>query len=262
MQSTRQPASEQAESFARDGVLVVPGVYNRDEVRAWKQECRDLLDRLTAEAQARGEARPKFWQSGVFVGLSINSALCRRFARDERLLDVLEPLIGPNIMFWSDKVVFKAEDVAENTPWHQDWAYWHGCHKLNAWVALDDVDPANGCLKLVPGSHGWATEHDGVAAPGAGFGHRVDPRHIDEAQVVTAAVPAGSVVIFHDLTLHASYPNTSGRERWAAICTYKDAQADDLDYPAMTAAAVVRGNGKAPETETAMEPAAPPYAKA
>jgi ectoine hydroxylase-related dioxygenase (phytanoyl-CoA dioxygenase family) len=61
---------------------------------------------------------------------------------------------------------------------------------------------------------------------------------------MTAAVPAGSVVFFHDLTLHASYPNSSGRERWAAICTYKDAQAEDLEYPAMTAAAVVRGSVK------------------
>jgi ectoine hydroxylase-related dioxygenase (phytanoyl-CoA dioxygenase family) len=243
MQSTTPTVSEQAEAFARNGVLVVPGVFAREEAQAWKEECRRLLDRLTAEAQARGAALPKFRQSGVFVGLSINSSLCRAFARDPRLLDLMEPLIGPNIMFWSDKVVFKAEEVAENTPWHQDWAYWHGCHKLNAWIALDDVDPANGCLKLVPGSQSWSTEHDGRAAPGAGFVHRVDPRHIDEAQVVTAAVPAGSVVIFHDLTLHASYPNTSGRERWAAICTYKDAQVEDLDYPAMTAAAIVRGSG-------------------
>ena len=241
MHSTTPMASERATAFARDGVLVVPGVFSRQEAQAWKEECRVLLDRLTAEAKARGDASPKFRQTGVFVGLSINSATCRAFARDPRLLDLLEPLIGPNIMFWSDKVVFKAEEVTENTPWHQDWAYWHGCHKLNTWVALDDVDPANGCLKLVPGSHRWATEHDGTAAPGAGFTHRVDPRHIDETQVVTAAAPAGSVVLFHDLALHASYPNTSGRERWAAICTYKDAQAADLDYPAMTAAAVVRG---------------------
>jgi len=128
MQSTTPTVSEQAEAFARNGVLVVPGVFAREEAQAWKEECRRLLDRLTAEAQARGAALPKFRQSGVFVGLSINSSLCRAFARDPRLLDLMEPLIGPNIMFWSDKVVFKAEEVAENTPWHQDWAYWHGCH--------------------------------------------------------------------------------------------------------------------------------------
>jgi hypothetical protein len=230
--------------FAADGFVVVPEVIRPEETRAWKEECRRLLATLTEEARARGEPRPRFWESGVYVGLSIRSAVFRAVARDPRLLDILEPLIGPDLMFWSDKVVFKAEEADFDTPWHQDWPYWKGCHKVSAWIALDDADPSNGCLKLVPGSHTWFTVHDGEVAPGQAFAHRVDARHIDPSQVVTAAVPAGSVVAFHDLVLHASYPNTARRDRWAIVATYKDALADDLDYPAMTAAAVVRGRGR------------------
>lgn len=241
MDGMKQSAEACAAEFARAGVLIVPGLFSREEARDWKEACRELLARLTEEARRRGDPRPKFRQSGVFVGLSVHSPACRAFARDPRLLDALEPLLGPNIMFWSDKVVFKAEEADHDTPWHQDWPYWRGCHKLNAWVALDDADPSNGCLKLVPGSHLRAADHDGQVAPGASFGHRIDSQHIDASEVLAAPVPAGSVVFFHDLTLHASYPNTSGRERWAAICTYKDPQDEDLDYPAMTAAAVVRG---------------------
>lgn len=244
MDATKPSAEAQAAEFARTGVLIVPGLFSREEARAWKGACQELLGRLTEEARQRGAPRPTFWQSGVFVGLSIHNPVCRAFARDPRLLDALEPLLGPNMMFWSDKVVFKAEEADDATPWHQDWPYWRGCHKLNAWVALDDADATNGCLKLVPGSHLRTVEHDGQAAPGASFGRRIDPRHIDTSQVLAAPVPAGSVVFFHDLTLHASYPTTSGRERWAAICTYKDPLAEDLDYPAMTAAAVVRGRDK------------------
>jgi hypothetical protein len=56
--------------------------------------------------------------------------------------------------------------------------------------------------------------------------------------------PAGTAAVFHDLTLHASHPNSARRDRYALAISYKDAAADDLDYPAMTAAAVVRGHGR------------------
>ena len=230
-----------AEQFAQTGFLIFPNLFTAEEARSWKAECRRVLQQVTDEAQAKGQPRPRFWQTGVYVGLSIASPVFRALDRDPRLLDVLEPLIGPNILFWSDKVVFKADEVEYDSPWHQDWAYWKGAHKLSVWIALDDVDPSNGCLKLVPGSHQWVADHDGQVT-GPGFGHRVDPKHIDESQVVTAAMPAGSAVIFHDLTLHASYPNTSGRDRWSVISTFKDPHAEDLDYPEMKAAAVVRGS--------------------
>ena len=232
-----------AEQFTQDGFLVVPELFSRAEAQAWKAECQRILDQLTGEAENRGEPRPRFWQTDVYVGLSIQSPVFRALGRDARLLDVLEPIIGPNIMFWSDKVVFKSAETDFGTPWHQDWAYWRGIHKVTVWVALDDADEANGCLKLVRGSHRAEVSHDAEVPSGEGFGHRVDAGHVPSAAVVTAPVRAGGAVIFHDLLLHASCPNTSGRDRWAWLPTYKDAQAQDLEYPAMTAAAVVRGAG-------------------
>jgi phytanoyl-CoA hydroxylase len=230
--------------FARDGYYVTDRLFTAEEARQWKQECRRVLDAEAAAALDRDAPRPQFLQTGVYVGLSVASPLCRQFARDPRLLDALEPVIGPNITFWSDKVVFKAEETTASTPWHQDWPYWEGCHKINAWVALDDATPDNGCLKLVRGSHRAALAHDAKAPRGEGFTNRVDTNQVDESQVISAPVPAGAVVIFHDLTLHASHPNTSHRDRWAVIATYKDAQADDKDYAFAKAAAVVRGTGR------------------
>jgi ectoine hydroxylase-related dioxygenase (phytanoyl-CoA dioxygenase family) len=48
-------------------------------------------------------------------------------------------------------------------------------------------------------------------------------------------------VVFHDLLLHASFPNTSGADRWALISTYRDAAAPDQDYDWAKAAFVVSG---------------------
>lgn len=233
-----------AKQFDEEGFLVVPSLFTREETQNLKAECRRLLDRLNTEAKEKGEKDPTFVQTGVYVGLSIQSEVFRRLNRDPRLLDVLEAIIGPNIMFWSDKVVFKADTVQFDSPWHQDWPYWKGLHKINAWIALDDVDTTNGALKLVPGSHRQPVEHYNTHDVSKGFTNRIDSAQIDESQVATAEIPAGSVIFFHDLTLHASHPNTSGRDRWAIISTFKDATADDLDYPGMAAAAVVRGHGR------------------
>jgi phytanoyl-CoA hydroxylase len=219
-------------------------LFSVAETQKWKEECRRVLEAETAAALARGAPRPPFWHTGVYVGLSIASPLCRSLARDPRLLDALEPAIGPNISFWSDKVVFKADEAVSSTPWHQDWSYWEGYHKINAWIALDDASTDNGCLKLVRGSHRAALSHDAKAPAGEGFSNRIDAENIDESLVVAAPVPAGAAVIFHDLTLHASYPNTSHRDRWAVIATYKDAQAEDKEYAFAKAAAVVRGTGR------------------
>ena len=70
---------------------------------------------------------------------------------------------------------------------------------------------------------------------------RLRPDTIDESLAVTAEIAAGGAVFFHDLTLHSSHPNQSGEERWVWIPTYRDANAEDNDYPWAVAAKVLRG---------------------
>src|SRR5690606_9748522 len=135
-----------------------------------------------------------------------------------------------NVEFLSDKAVFKNHEEDFGTPWHQDWSYWYGSHTVSVWVPLDDVTPENGCLRLVPGSHRMVVTHDGAADDDHGFNHRIDAAQIPAEAVVTAPLEAGGAIIFHDLTLHASHDNTSGKDRWVWIPTYRDASAEDPDY--------------------------------
>ncbi|MCG9127792.1 phytanoyl-CoA dioxygenase family protein [Candidatus Poribacteria bacterium] len=221
--------------FNNTGFAIVPNLFSRDEAQRLKHECIDIL---TAVKEETGNEIGH----GVYVGLAARSPVFQDAVGDGRLLDVLEKILAPNIEFLSDKVVFKSEDMTFASPWHQDWHYWHGAHKFSIWVALDDATVENGCLKLFPGSHKSAIVHDGDASDGNGFGNRLRPDAIDESLAVTAEVEAGGAVFFHDLTLHSSHPNLSGAERWVWIPTYRDAKAEDNDYPWAVAAKVVRGN--------------------
>ena len=236
--------AEIAHSFARDGFAVVPDLFRLDEVKTFKVEIQEILQEVRKESEEEDSQKKFVDETGVYVGLAGRSSLFRQAVRDSRLVDILEAIIGPNVEFLSDKVVYKDDDHHVASPWHQDWPYWEGAHKISVWVALDDATPENGCLKLVPGSHLASIIHDGDMSDGSGFGHRIRPETVDESTAVTAPVKAGGAVFFHDLTMHASYPNTERLERWTWVPTYRDAQADDPPYSFAVANVVVRGVGR------------------
>ena len=231
------------DDFLRDGFVIAPNLFTRSEVQRLKLECIDILEAVKAETGTVAG-------HGVYVGLAARSPVFQTAVADARILDILEGIFAPDIEFLSDKMVFKSQTMTFASPWHQDWSYWHGAHKLSLWVALDDATVENGCLKLFPGSHKSAIVHDGVANDGNGFGNRLRPGAVDESCAVTAEIAAGGAVFFHDLTLHASHPNISGKERWVWIPTYRDAKAEDNDYPWAVAAKVLRGEKSSESGQT------------
>ena len=222
------------EAYEQFGFVVVRQLLAPETALALKVE----LQRIVAE---------KGHHAGVFVGLAARSLLFREAIRDPRLLDALEPLLGPEIEFLSDKVVYKSAETDYGSPWHQDWPYWKGAHKLSIWVALDTATPDNGCLKLLPGSHRSVVAHTGEAPEGEGFGHRLEEGKVEEDRAVSVPCGVGDAVFFHDLVLHASHPNRSGQDRYAWIVTYRNADEEDLTYDWAVAAERVRGqNGTMP----------------
>lgn len=233
---------ELGKRFLEDGFVILPRLFTRKETAEIKTECRKIVAEVREEIRAAGGDPDVALRTGVWVGLAARSELFRNAVQDARILDVLEAIQGPNTEFLSDKVVYKNETTDFGSPWHQDWPYWRGSHKISVWVALDDVSPANGCLKVLPRSHAEFVPHNGDASDGYGFGHRLAPGAVDESRVVVAELEAGGAVFFHDLTLHASFPNTARADRWIWIPTYRDAQAQDPPYPWAVAAKVVRGS--------------------
>ena len=82
-----------------------------------------------------------------------------------------------------------------------------------------------------------------MAEAGEGFGHRLRSEAVDESQAVVLPCAPGDAVLFHDLTLHASFPNVSGRDRRSVISTYRSASEPDLYYSWSVAREIVRGKG-------------------
>ena len=75
--------------------------------------------------------------------------------RDSRLLDIVSQLVGATgVRYNRTKLDMKVSGSA--VQWRQDWAFYpHTDDDLLAvGMAMDDLTRDNGCLLMIPGSHG------------------------------------------------------------------------------------------------------------
>lgn len=91
---------------------------------------------------------------------------------------------------------------------------------MAAWLAVDDCDEVNGCLRVVPGSHDWPllcmTEADSKES----FSHHTVTLP-EDTKSVPVVMKAGDVMFFNGQIVHGSLPNsTTDRFRRSLIAHY------------------------------------------
>jgi ectoine hydroxylase-related dioxygenase (phytanoyl-CoA dioxygenase family) len=148
-------------------------------------------------------------------------------AREPDVLDMLEQLIGPDIVLWITRVLCKPAAKGREVPWHQDGEYWpmRPLATCSVWIALDAVSTVNGCMRFIPGSHKQqemyrhhVTDRDNLV-----LNLELDQDQFDQAKAVNVELEPGQMSL-HDVRLiHGSAANTSGRRRAALIMRYMPA---------------------------------------
>jgi ectoine hydroxylase-related dioxygenase (phytanoyl-CoA dioxygenase family) len=158
---------------------------------------------------------------------------------DDRLTRLVGSLLGAKPLLFSDQIFFKPPRYGSPKPYHQDNFYFR-CHPddqvITSWIALDDVDAANGCLRYIDGSHrGPILPHDPI--PGEeSYNSAPPPELIDLSKESLAPVRKGGVVFHHSRTLHTSHRNESDRWRrgyaahWATANVTSDVDTLDNGY--------------------------------
>jgi hypothetical protein len=71
------------------------------------------------------------------------------------ILDLVEDLIGPDIVLWSSALFHKREQTGGRVNFHRDAEHFPITPLVtpNIWIALTPSTVANGCVRFVPGSH-------------------------------------------------------------------------------------------------------------
>ena len=146
-----------------------------------------------------------------------------RLARSPIILDIVEQLIGSGIRIThpNGKINIKAAEYGSPVEWHQDWAGYPHTNDdlLSVSIPLDDVEPDNGPLLMIPGSHRgpvYSHHSNGV------FCSAIDPRRdsLDYGKAVPLTGKAGMASFHHARTVHGSALNKSARSRRLLIYQY------------------------------------------
>ncbi|WP_164775423.1 phytanoyl-CoA dioxygenase family protein [Paenibacillus glycanilyticus] len=182
--------------------------------------------------------------SGIFeeqwaaVGKKLNSELDTPHFRDERLLkfllsdevlDLVEPLIGPNIGLWSSHFIAKEPLVGKQTPWHEDSAYWKGRMDrldkiVTVWLAIDRSNQENGCMRVIPGTHtNGFSEYESVSEDSNIFNSQI--KNIDESKAVYFELEPGECSLHDSRIIHGAKANTSEFRRCGYTMRYFSTEA-------------------------------------
>ena len=140
------------------------------------------------------------------------------------ILDMVEQLIGANLILWITRILCKAAGDGQEVPWHQDGQYWpiRPLGTCSVWIALDAVDRHNGCMRFIPGSHTRDTlyRHRTSTRENLVLDQEVMPDEFDEGLAVEIELQPGQMS-FHDVRMiHGSLANTSPRRRAGLILRY------------------------------------------
>lgn len=211
--SPRTITAEQVARYNREGFLSGFRVFGVDEIAAHRMR----FDGILAEFLRRG------YDSYDIDRYHDRIAEIYDIARHPPILDIVEDLIGPDIVCWATHYFCKMPGDDKQVSWHQDCSYWAltPSKTVTVWLAIDDVDAENGCMHVIPGTH--VLGH--LAWRESGEGDRnVLTQAIDDAETlgspVNVELPAGSISVHSDLLVHGSLPNRSMRRRCGLTLRY------------------------------------------
>jgi phytanoyl-CoA hydroxylase len=135
--------------------------------------------------------------------------------------EICSRVYGPDKSISVFRAMFMNKPAGGGTilPWHQD--IWFNLDRLalvTVWTALDDSTVANGCMRILPGSHklGPAEEHSAFMSDERNreLEARFEPTFLE--------FEAGESVILHNLLLHTSGVNETDQPRRAFSAGYLD----------------------------------------
>ncbi|MBI4552875.1 MAG: phytanoyl-CoA dioxygenase family protein [Candidatus Latescibacteria bacterium] len=221
--------------YHEQGFVIIRGLVSSREVAELRRHTEALMyGRITVEgvepppAGLSREEQAQHWLRVHMLHRKLD--IHERFLLHPRMLDVLETLIGPDVLALQTMLFLKPPG-REGQGYHQDSYYipTYPDTLCGAWLAIDRADEENGCVWLIPGSH-----HEPIYPDR----HKIGQNHADGAirdltviehasatddsingltpiaakypgQEIPAVLDPGDVMIFHSHLLHRSHTNRS-----------------------------------------------------
>lgn len=232
---------EQAAFYEQNGYLFLEGYFSPEEVAGWKTE----LARLQEEYRSR-EAEHVIREPGSDEVRSIfavhdHNPVFRELSSHPRLTAIMEYLLGSKTYIHQSRINFKPGFTGKEFYWHSDFETWHvedgmpAMRALSCSIALEENNPFNGPLMVMPGSHRKFISCVG-RTPENHFKQSLRKQEygVPDQESLTSLAnscgiempvgPAGSVLLFDCNVMHGSSSNISPYPRSNVFIVYNSVE--------------------------------------
>jgi phytanoyl-CoA hydroxylase len=243
-------SAQQIDRFHTRGILVIEDALADQDLAPVIQEYEERIDRRARELHAAGKL------SRLYEDQPFNrrlACICREtmelypemdimhhrgkaafeFLRNERLLDLVEAFVGPEITCSPIQHIraklpaalspeLQGKGDTHVAPWHQDagvtWAEADPHFILTVWVPLVDATRENGCMEILLGLVGMGLLPHHTKA---GAGTTIVPDRLPPIEPTALPVKKGGVIFMHKEIPHRSTPNLTDTVRWSIDLRYQ-----------------------------------------
>jgi phytanoyl-CoA hydroxylase len=219
-----------------DGFCVLKDVFSNDSLSPKRELVHDII-----EYRESGFADPLTGPHTEYLDHRVDQGVLydvfwrypglQDMARNKRILDGVESVIGPNIYLYVTSIVYKPPEGRNEVPLHQDFlGRENESDRYIAWMPLYDATRENGCLKAIPGTHKNGFR-DFYTVEGETHHKRLEESEYSEEDVEYLEMEAGDVLLFHHQLIHGSDEVTADDPRHAYRAVYKAPSEDDIALP-------------------------------
>lgn len=203
----------QIAAYNRDGYVKGLRVFSTEEMA----DHRRYFDELLAKVIASGKDSYSISTAHLTYGRVYD------LLTHPRIVAHVTDILGENVVGWGSHYFCKMPHDGKRVSWHQDASFWpmSPSKTVTVWLAIDDADVENACMRFVPGSHhhGHLTYHLSEESENNVLNQTVD--NADQfGDPVDDELQAGEMSLHSDLLLHGSEANDSDRRRCGLTLRY------------------------------------------
>ena len=196
-------APDQIAHYNTQGFVQPFDVFDETEIAAIRRYLNGLMDDM-GENGAYGINCYQARLSGLYD-----------IATDPRILDLVQDIVGPDILCWATAILSKKPHDPKAVPWHQDASFWalSPARTVTVWLAIDDADEDNSAMRFIPGTHTKGALPVAETTGDENVFHKGTADADQMGAPFTNALKAGQMSLHADMLVHGSQPNTSDRRR-------------------------------------------------
>ncbi|PID47234.1 MAG: phytanoyl-CoA dioxygenase [Proteobacteria bacterium] len=226
---------DQVQTFKEQGFVVLPAVADADTVRAMREQTFAQLaareEPLELEAAVKYPGAPKSLdaEGGMTARRLLmaydRGSVFKDWAHNKFITQNIQQLLGSKELWLTpnhhNTVMTKHPKYSSDTLWHRDTRYWHYTDNslVNAWTALGAEYPQNGGMKVIPGSHLWHVDDQGLDdLQFLKLDYEGNQAQLEKA--VYVELSAGDVLLFSPYIFHAADRCKTDEIKCSLVFTY------------------------------------------